>query len=75
MAWNPAPEVAVARDAAQRLGGLARKTVDQIVVLYITTDGTLGLSTYGKDRVHCARAKYLGEQLFKETIQLWEDNQ
>jgi hypothetical protein len=73
MAWNPAPEVAVARDAANRLGALSKTTVNEIVVLYITADGNLGLSTYGKDVTKCKDAKWLGEKLFQKTMEIWED--
>ena len=68
MAWNPSPEVAVARDAAHKLGSLVGSGVRQIVVLYVTEDGRLGLASYGKDKANCAKAKWLGDRLYEQTM-------
>lgn len=73
MAWNPSPEVQVARDAASRLGTIAKTTVKQIVLIYITDDDRLGSVTYGRDRNLCAQAKLLGDKLYRRTIEHWED--
>lgn len=70
MAWNPSPEVAVARDAAAKLGPLAKSEVQQIIVLYVTADDRLGLATYGKDKRLCAAAKWLGDKLYDRTVEL-----
>lgn len=59
MAWNPAPEVAVARDAAKELGN-----VPIVAILYITDDGKLGIATYGRTMKLCALAKNFGEHLW-----------
>lgn len=73
MAWNPSPEVQVARDAANRLGGLAKATVKQVVIIYVTDDDRLGSVTYGQDRRLCAQAKVLGDKLYQRTIEHWQD--
>jgi hypothetical protein len=73
MAWNPSPEVQVARDAAAKLGPLARSTVNQVVIIYTTDDGRLGSITYGKTRELCAQAKLLGDKLYERTMEHFED--
>ena len=60
MAWNPAPEVAVARDAARKLDD-----APVVVVFYVTREGGLGMATYGKTMKLCAKAKEFGEHLWK----------
>lgn len=61
MAWNPSPEVAVARDAAKRLGN-----AKQCIVLWVSEDGTqLGYASYGQTKALCADAKRLGETAYK----------
>lgn len=72
MAWNPSPEVQVARDAAGRLGAITKATVTQVVIVYITDDGRLGTVTYGKDRQLCAEAKLLGDKLYERTMEHWK---
>lgn len=59
MAWNPSPEVAVARDAGNRL------EAEMCIVLYITEDGNLGMASYGKTKNLCGKAGKLGDKLFE----------
>lgn len=66
MAWNPAPEVAVARDAARKLG--ARKCV----IIYIT-DEHFGMASYGETKALCAEAGKLGDALYDETRRYLEN--
>ena len=73
MAWNPSPEVQVARDAAARLGNLAKASVVQVVIIYVTDDDRLGSVTYGQNRQLCDQAKQLGDKLYQRTIEHWED--
>lgn len=73
MAWNPSPEVQVARDAASKLGSLAQSTVKQVVIIYVTEDERLGSVTYGQTRELCAQAKLLGDKLYQRTIDHFED--
>ena len=60
MAWNPSLEVAVARDAAKRLGN-----ADQCIIIYVnfTTNG-IGMATYGKTKRLCDEAGTLGNIAF-----------
>ena len=61
MAWNPSPEVAVARDAAKKLGN-ARACV----VVWITNDGeSIGMASIGIDKATCADCKPLGTELYE----------
>ena len=60
MAWNPSPEVAVARDAAAKLGD-----VEMCIVLYITKDSNLGMASYGKTSKLCKKAGLIGDIAFE----------
>ena len=56
MAWNPSPEVAVARDAAKALGA------DQVVIVYIKNDtDQFGTISFGKTKQLCDAAKPMGD--------------
>lgn len=59
MAWNPSPEVAVARDAAKRLGD-----ADQCIVLWIKGQ-QLGMASFGRTKQLCAEARPLGEACYR----------
>lgn len=65
MAWNPSPQVAVARDAAQKLGKLADGQVAKCIVLYETDDGRFGYASYGRTPNLCRDARREAEQIFK----------
>ena len=64
MAWNPSPEVAVARDAAKAL-----KDAPMCIVFWVTNDGQIGMASYGKTMALCAEAKKLGESAWKSLMQ------
>jgi hypothetical protein len=68
MAWNPAPEVQVARDAAKKLGELAKAEVDQVVIVYTTADRKAGSVSYGRTRQLCGQARRLGGRLYEAVI-------
>ena len=64
MAWNPSPEVAVARDAAKRLDDS-----DQCIIIYINYrtrggQGGVGMATYGRTKALCDETKRLGNMAF-----------
>ncbi len=59
MAWNPSPEVAVARDAAKRLNN-AR----QCVVIYITDAGQIGYASYGRTKALCDEMKIIADAAY-----------
>ncbi len=68
MAWNPEPEVAVARDAAKRLGEIAHAKVDRCIVIYTLDDERIGVASYGADRQLCSQARHLANRLYDETV-------
>lgn len=59
MAWNPSPEVAIARDAAK---GLDDAPI--CIVFWLTHKNQLGMASYGKTKALCAQAKILGDAAF-----------
>ena len=58
MPWNPSPQVAIARDAAEKLGA------DRVVIVFTKPDGTFGYASFGRTRDLCANAKRLGDTLY-----------
>lgn len=58
MAFNPSPEVKVARAAANKLGAL------QAVIVYVTPDGRVGMASFGQTKELCEQAGHLGDGLF-----------
>ena len=64
MAWNPSPEVAVARDAAKRLGD-----APMCIVLWVDKDGRgLGMASYGKTMALCKSAGERGTLVHKAAL-------
>lgn len=70
MAWNPSPQVAVARDAAQRLGN-----AKQCVVLWFTDGGQMGMASYGRTRALCDEAKGIGNAAFDAVMKHLEEKE
>lgn len=68
MAWNPSPEVAVARDAAKALGN-----APMCVVLYVTDDQKLGMASYGRTKELCKQAAFIGDKAFEAIMNLDDD--
>mgnify|MGYP001559828739 FL=1 len=67
MAFNPSPDVAVARDAAKKLGAT------KCVVLYVLPDGHLGMASYGETKSLCKEAGKLGDKVFDMAMRdAWE---
>lgn len=62
MAFNPSPEVAVARDAAKKLGAT------MCIVLYVTKDDKLGMASYGDNRILCDHAGAFGDVAFEAVM-------
>jgi len=67
MAWNPSPTVAVARDAAKRLGA------DRCVVVFTTPAGQLGSASYGETRALCDETKGLLDALHSRAMEWFEE--
>lgn len=59
MAWNPSPEVAVARDAAKALGD-----AEMCIVVWFTRDNQLGMASFGKTKSLCQQAGIIGDQIY-----------
>ena len=68
MAWNPSPEVQVARDVAIKIGSISNTKVRQVVIIYITESDQLGTISYGEDVRECADAKKLSDKLYERTM-------
>lgn len=68
MAWNPSPEVAVARDAAKKLGA------DRVVITYTTVAGAIGYASYGETKLLCAETKRLADKLHATAYEFFEEN-
>lgn len=62
MAWNPSPEVAVARDAAKALGA------DRVVITYTTPAGQIGYASFGQTKELCAETKRLADKLYERAM-------
>lgn len=74
MAWNPSPEVQIARDAAKALSALPKiQFVNRCVVLFTTIDGQLGYASYGTSSALCGQARRLGDEAYKAVHDQYED--
>jgi predicted secreted protein len=67
MAWNPSPEVAVARDAAVKL------KADRVVIVYTTAAGNIGYASYGETKALCAEAKVIADKVYKTAYRHFEN--
>jgi hypothetical protein len=64
MAFNPAPEVQVARDAARKLGD-----AEQCVVVALNrTTGTVQVVSYGRTRALCDGAKLIADVVYEAVV-------
>lgn len=70
MAWNPSPEVAVARDVAAKIN----KNVDRVIILYTTDDGRMGYASYGKTKPLCEQTRKLADAVYERAYKWFEDN-
>lgn len=64
MAWNPSPEVAVARDAANKLGDAS-----MCIVLWVTPDEKVGMASYGKTRALCDAARIIADEVWNAVVE------
>lgn len=70
MAWNPSPEVAVARDAAKQLDA------QMCLVFWVPRNQMtgckpqLGFATFGETSALCKLAKELGDEILKQGEEL-----
>lgn len=68
MAWNPSPEVAVARDAARAL------KADRTIVFFTRPDGKFGFASYGETKQKCAAMGRVGDALWEQFSQALADH-
>jgi hypothetical protein len=71
MAWNPTPEVQVARDAAKALTKSGR-FIDRCVILFTTEQGEMGYASYGKDSRHCGEARRIADAAYEHVASMFE---
>lgn len=55
MAFNPSKEVAIARDAAVKLGA------DRCILIYTTADGKFNYSSFGQTKQLCDNARKMAD--------------
>ena len=58
MPYNPSPQVALARDAARKLGA------ERAVIVYVLPDGRFGYASYGETAKLCSSARKLADCLY-----------
>ncbi len=58
MAFNPTPQVAVARDFAKKFGA------DRVVIYFVKPDGQYGYASYGKTKELCKQAGCVADKTF-----------
>ncbi len=62
MAWNPSPEVAAVRDAANKLESKFA------VMVFMTKDDQLCMASYGRDLTLCYAAGKFGDYLLDHAV-------
>lgn len=72
MAWNPSPEVQVARDAAKALGAIKGVTVDRCVINWTSDCGKVGYSSFGLTSKLCGEARRMGDVVYDALIEHYE---
>lgn len=73
MPWNPRPEVKIVRDAARGIGSQLGCEVDRAVLMFTTSDGRIGYSSYGSNAERCGVAKRLGDAMYEAAMHQAED--
>lgn len=57
MAWNPAPQVAAARDFGRKFDK------EVVIVIHVGANGKVGYASYGRTRSLCAKARKLADDI------------
>lgn len=70
MAWNPSPEVQVARDAAKAIERIVVKQrgaekIDMCVVMWVDDQHGCGYASYGRSSVLCGMARRVADAAYK----------
>jgi hypothetical protein len=62
MAWNPSPEVQVARDAADAIRRVTKaEKIDVCIVMWIDDQARAGYASYGRTSVLCGMARRIAD--------------
>ena len=61
MAWNPTPEVAVARDAHKAIQDVLGEPIDKCILIYSTDSHALGYASYGRNSALCGQARRMAD--------------
>lgn len=65
MAWNPTPEVQVARDAAASIGKIAKSQIDMCVVMWLDNQSRAGYASYGRTSGLCGMARRIADVAYE----------
>lgn len=66
MAWNPSPEVQVARDAAEAIRKVTKaEKIDMCVVMWIDDQSRAGYASYGRTSVLCGMARRVADVAYE----------
>lgn len=65
MAWNPSPEVQVARDAATAIGKVTKANIDMCIVTWIDNQSRAGYASYGRTSVLCGMARRVADVAYQ----------
>jgi len=68
MAWNPSPEVQVARDTAAGIGHVTKANIDVCVVMWIDDQSRAGYASFGRTPVLCGMARRVADVAY-ESVQ------
>lgn len=69
MAFNPSKEVAIARDAAEKLHA------DRCIVLFTKSDGTIGYASYGQTKQRCDSARKMADVAYDAVMSAAQSGQ
>lgn len=65
MAWNPSPEVQVARDAAAAIGKVTKATIEVCIVTWIDNQSRAGYASYGRTSALCGMARRVADVAYQ----------
>lgn len=68
MAWNPTPEVQVARDAAAAIDKVTNATIDMCIVTWIDNQSRAGYASYGRTSVLCGMARRIADVAYEAIL-------
>lgn len=66
MAWNPSPEVRVARDTADAMHGVTGTGIDVCIVTWLDDRSRFGYASYGRTPGLCGMARRIADAMHAE---------